>query len=174
MNEQEGLQLSYDIAVENGFEGSLEDYIESLNDSKNLEKAFNQAKEEAFPDDMEMFVNGLGLGKTKGVAAEDATVAPTPEASEITGSGLEGISSESQEEVSKEVLSEPNKKTIGVLDKEISKSIPLTITDVTTETKSLEDDFILLQNQKKKNPEFGYQEEIEIQKQEGPQRILRS
>jgi|9_EtaG_2_1085328.scaffolds.fasta_scaffold01030_4 hypothetical protein len=96
MNEQEGLQLSYDIAVENGFEGSLEDYIESLNDSKNLEKAFNQAKKEAFPDDMEAFVNGLGLGKTKGVAAEDATVAPTPEASEIMGSGLEGISSELQ------------------------------------------------------------------------------
>ena len=96
MNEQEGLQLSYDIAVENGFEGSLEDYIESLNDSKNLEKAFNQAKKEAFPDDMEAFVNGLGLGKTKGVAAEGATVAPTPEASEIMGSGLEGISSELQ------------------------------------------------------------------------------
>ena len=94
MNKEQGLKLSWDIAVENGFKGSFEEYKESLNDSKNLEKAFNEAKEEAFPGDMNSFVNGLGMGKTKGVATKDATVAPNPEASEIMGSGSEGISSE--------------------------------------------------------------------------------
>ena len=93
MNEQEGLKLSWDIAVENGFEGSFEDYMESLDDSKNLEKAFDQAKKESFPGDMNSFVNGLGLGKSNGVVAEDATVAPEMQASENTVLESEDISS---------------------------------------------------------------------------------
>jgi len=180
MNEQEALQLSFDIAVENGFQGSLEDYKKSLNNPEKLNQAFDQAKDESYPGEIEGFAKMLGVdmevlgeGKSNGVVAEDATVAPEMQASENTVSESENTSLEQPKKIVEQVLSEPNQKIIDTLDKEISKSIPLTVTDVTTETKSLEDDFISLQNQKKKNPEFGYQEEIEIQKQKGPQRFTK-
>ena len=105
MNEQDYLELSWTVAKdtpskEEGFKGSLEDYKDSLNDPENLKKAFNQAKAENYSGneitgfakmlgvDMEV----LGEGKSNGVVAEDATVAPEMQASENTVSESENTS----------------------------------------------------------------------------------
>ena len=173
MDEQDYLELSWTVAKdtpseEEGFKGSLEDYKESLNDPENLKKAFNQAKAENYSgNDITGFAKMLGVGmetlgegKSIGAVAGDATVAPSMQASDSMDLSSENTSLESQEEVSKEVLSEPNQKTIDTLNKEISNSIPLTITDVTTETKSLEDEFISLEKEKTRNLDIN--EEVEI------------
>jgi len=107
MNEQDPLELSWTIAKdtpnkEEGFKGSLEDYKNYLKDPKNLNKAFDQAKGESYPgEDVEVFAKMLGVdmevlgeGKSNGVVAEDAAVAPEMQASESMELESEDISSD--------------------------------------------------------------------------------
>ena len=82
MNE-ELLGYAYELIQQNGYNGSMEDFVVELEENKDLQDvSYELLKSKGYDAEESEFIEEFGLGKTKDVVVEDATVTSKPVASE--------------------------------------------------------------------------------------------
>ncbi len=82
MNE-ELLGYTYELIQQNGYDGSMEDFVVELEENKDLQDvSYEILKSKGYDAEESEFIEEFGLGKTKDVVVEDATVTSKPVASE--------------------------------------------------------------------------------------------
>ena len=97
MNE-EALQYSFDLFVNDGYNGDFDQYKKLIEeDEEALKYSFELFSKDGYEGDQEKFTELVGMGKPLDVVVEDATVTSKPEASESMVSDLETPSLELEE-----------------------------------------------------------------------------
>jgi len=89
MNE-ELLGYAYELIQQNGYDGSMEDFVVELEENKDLQNvSYELLKSGGYNANEQEFIEEVGLGKPSDVAEMDATVTSEPKASEkIEGTDL--------------------------------------------------------------------------------------
>jgi len=80
---KELLGYAYELIQQNGYNGSMEDFVVELEENKDLQDvSYEILKSKGYDAEESEFIEEFGLGKTKDVVVEDATVTSKPVASE--------------------------------------------------------------------------------------------